>query len=704
MTFTAVGSLQSAENAVAATTTTFSLTPGSTSDFILVSLANNSQPASNVTSTKVAWTKLTADFSMTSTSPTMWINHWIGIPSATGADTVTVTYAASMGGNNSRFDAREFHSSLGNVALDGSPGTVNGAGTASWATLTPAGPGRLYWGWCEDSGSAVAGGTSGFVYEPDSHSNASGYCLSVSAAYTPVWGDSGMIAGLMVLLKEGAAASAPPTAVLIPPGLASPMAFRRQAFPAPAPLLVPGSDTGSGSDSAAISVSDADTGTAAESSLEGPQVQAYPLTPPGRMSPMAWQFQARPSGAPLEVPSQDTGTGAETGQVQPEDSDTGAGAESAQVAVSDSDAGSAAESSLEGPPVQAFPLTPPGRMSPMAFRFQAWPSQAPPLVPSGDTGTGTEGGGQVSPQDSDTGTGAEASAVQVADADTGSGAETSLEGPPVQSYPLIPPGFTSPMAFQRRTWPSQAPLLTPSGDSGSGAEGGTVQVPGSDTGTSSDTASVQVADSDAGTGADAASITVSDSDSGSGADSGQVLTSAVPGTVLVPPGFASPMAFRRRTAFVPAPSVAIIISDSDAGSGAEASQVSVLAAETGTGADPASVQVASPDAGTGADSASVTVSGAEAGTGTDSATVGITAPDTGSGADTSGLDVQGADSGAGADAGSATATVPGSDAGSGADSGTVPGTIPPGLGGTAIGGNTYGGSAVPGNLYGGSAQ
>lgn len=207
MTFTAVGSLTSAENAVSGTSTTFSLTPSTAGDFILVSLANNSQAASAVTSSRVTWTKLTSDFSFTTTSPTMWINHWIGTVNSTGADTVTVTYAGSMGGNNSRFDAREFHSSLGNVALD-QTGTVSSAGgTANWATLTPAGSGRLYWGWSEDQGSAVAGSTSGFVYEPDSHSNASGYCLNVSAAYTPVWGDSGMIAGVMVLVREVSAAA-----------------------------------------------------------------------------------------------------------------------------------------------------------------------------------------------------------------------------------------------------------------------------------------------------------------------------------------------------------------------------------------------------------------------------------------------------------------------------------------------------------------
>jgi hypothetical protein len=204
VTFTAVGSLTSAENAVSATTTTFSLTTTTAGDFILVSLCNNSQPAIAVSSTRVTWYQLTPAFSFASMSPTGQINHWLGRVNSAGSDTVTVTYAASMGGNNSRFDAREFHSSVGNVVVD-AVGTVSGAGTANWATLTPTGaPGgpRMYWGWAEDSGSGVAGSTSGFVYEPDSHSNQEGYCLSVTAAYTPVWGDAGAIAGVMILLRE----------------------------------------------------------------------------------------------------------------------------------------------------------------------------------------------------------------------------------------------------------------------------------------------------------------------------------------------------------------------------------------------------------------------------------------------------------------------------------------------------------------------
>lgn len=204
MTFTAVGSLQNAENAVTSTSTTFSLTTTTVGDFILAQFCCNTSYASVVTSTRCTWTQLapvTGAQAFTFSSP-FNSNIWIGQVNSTGTDTVSVTFNASMGGANCRFDAQEFHSSVGGVYLDTFGVLNNPSGTNTWPTLTPSGTGELYWGWSEDSGSAVSGSTSGFVYTIDSHSNGAGYCLSVSSAYTPVWGDSGQVAGLMALLRE----------------------------------------------------------------------------------------------------------------------------------------------------------------------------------------------------------------------------------------------------------------------------------------------------------------------------------------------------------------------------------------------------------------------------------------------------------------------------------------------------------------------
>ena len=209
MTFTAVGSLQNAENSVAATSTTFALTTTTPGDFVLASLQNGDtgvtgKQTSNVTSTLCTWVNLVLTGPL---NTDFFGSVWLGTVNSAGSDTVTVTYASSMGGANSRFDAHEFASSAGNVALDTS-GTISvPGGTNTWATLTPSGVGRLYWGWGEDDGAASAGSTSGFTYLVDSHSNGAGYCLSVSAAYTPVWGDSGFSSGTMVLLSEGGPAA-----------------------------------------------------------------------------------------------------------------------------------------------------------------------------------------------------------------------------------------------------------------------------------------------------------------------------------------------------------------------------------------------------------------------------------------------------------------------------------------------------------------
>jgi hypothetical protein len=215
VTFTAVGSLQGAENAVSGTSTTFSLTTTTAGDFILAEITNDNYNAagpeqtSNVTSSRVTWNQITGNILLPISGASYYGSVWLGQVNSAGSDTVTVTYASSMGGNNSRFDAREFHSTVVAVPyLDTHGSIARTTGAASWATLTPAGSGELYWGWCENSGSEAAGSTSGFVYEGDAHGNGEGYCLSVSAAYTPVWGDSGQVAGIMVLMTETLPATA----------------------------------------------------------------------------------------------------------------------------------------------------------------------------------------------------------------------------------------------------------------------------------------------------------------------------------------------------------------------------------------------------------------------------------------------------------------------------------------------------------------
>lgn len=203
MTFAAVGSLTSIENSPAGSSQAYSLTTTAAGDWVLMEMAVNAQAATAVSGGLGGgtWTQLTTTVSLPVLQGSQGFgNVWAGRVTSPGTANVTVTFAASLGGANSRFTAREFSVTSGNIALD-VQGSVISA-TSNWAALTPAGSGELYWGYCEDAASAVAGGTSGFVYAVDGNGNGEGYCLSVSSAYTPVWGDSTMQAGVMVLVRE----------------------------------------------------------------------------------------------------------------------------------------------------------------------------------------------------------------------------------------------------------------------------------------------------------------------------------------------------------------------------------------------------------------------------------------------------------------------------------------------------------------------
>lgn len=214
----ATGGFFQGENSVASTSTTFSITTVATGDFILAEFdagdtGVNGKAVTNVTSTRCTWSQFAPTSGALNLNTNFFLNVWKGTVNSVGADTLTVTFSASMGGSNCRFDGREFKSTSGNAFLDVF-GTVNiNGGTSSWASLTPAGSGELYWGWCEDDGSATLPVTpASFVGQADAHANGEGYCLSVptGSPYTPNWSDSGFSAGIMVLVTEIASLPAGP--------------------------------------------------------------------------------------------------------------------------------------------------------------------------------------------------------------------------------------------------------------------------------------------------------------------------------------------------------------------------------------------------------------------------------------------------------------------------------------------------------------
>lgn len=375
------------------------------------------------------------------------------------------------------------------------------------------------------------------------------------------------------------AAAPPPAAPLVPPGFASPMAWQRQARPSEAPPEVPSQDTGTGADTATVTVSDTDAGTGIDSG--GTAGRSFPLIPPGFASPMAFQHQAWPTGAPLEAQSADTGSGADSGTVTADvgDTDTGTGADAATVTIG----------TPPTPPPSAV-LIPPGLASPMAFQRQAGPSGAPLLVPGQDTGAGTDTT-SVQVSDSDTGAGAEGTpTITVSSADTGTGVDSSVEGPPVQSFPLTPPGLASPMSWRTHAWPSGAPTEVPSQDTG--------------TGTDSSSITASVSDSDTGSGADSGSVTatISGTDTGTGADTGGIPGTAFP---LTPPGFSSPMSWRTQRWPTGAP---LGVPGQDTGTGTDTATafVSITDSDTGSGVDAGApaAGVTDTDTGTGTDTGS----------------------------------------------------------------------------------------------------
>ncbi len=153
---------------------------------------------------------------------------------------------------------------------------------------------------------------------------------------------------------------------------------------------------------------------------------------------------------------------------------------------------------------------------------------------------------------------------------------------------LIPPGFASPMAFRRRTWPVPPLPHIFSGDTGTGA------------------------------------------DSGTGAELGN------PGYPLIPPGFRSPMAWQRHSPVIPAslPTFA----SGDTGTGADTATIRVTGADTGTGVDAGQVsQEAETGTGTEAGTVTATVTAADSGSGADAGMIGgVMTGDTGTGTESSG--------------------------------------------------------------------
>lgn len=175
-------------------------------------------------------------------------------------------------------------------------------------------------------------------------------------------------------------------------------------------------------------------------------------------------------------------------------------------------------------------LAPPGRQSPLAFRFLA-PAASP--VPSAYVSS------------SDSGSAAESSSTALASADTAAAAESSS-------------------------------TALSSGDTGGAAESSSTAVASADTASAAESSSTALSDPDTGSAAESSSTALSSGDTGTGADAGTATAPAgPPGAPLIPPGRRSPAAFRFRAPTPPVPAAVAYVADSDSGTAREGELIEI---------------------------------------------------------------------------------------------------------------------------------
>ena len=200
MTFTAVSTL------VDTATTTLAVNPMRVGNFYLAEIITNSNTVycNSITGGNCTWTLLT---SFKGHNNSTYASVFTGVATATGSANATLAFS----GTTPTFEAvaQQFSSSVGSWALATS-GTLDlVTGTNTWPSLTPDGPGNLYFGFFYDSGTATAGSTVGFTYTSYAGDGVAYNPGCGSGAQAPVWGDSGSIFGIAVLLAETPSTSLP---------------------------------------------------------------------------------------------------------------------------------------------------------------------------------------------------------------------------------------------------------------------------------------------------------------------------------------------------------------------------------------------------------------------------------------------------------------------------------------------------------------
>ena len=210
--------------------TTFSLTPNTAGDLILVEIIDPSGSTvvpTSLSSSNVTWLPLGTPF--TGSTNVRSAQVFIGTVTSTGTATVTTGWSGTPP-SSIHYAGQEFSSTAGasSVTLN-VQGNLDSTGTSTWASLTPAAAGELYFGFALDSGSAVAGSTPGYTYNANVDGNGNGLAYNpacTSSAQAPVWGDAGQAIGIMVLVASELAGKGNVSSFDVPQILPGPFWFQ----------------------------------------------------------------------------------------------------------------------------------------------------------------------------------------------------------------------------------------------------------------------------------------------------------------------------------------------------------------------------------------------------------------------------------------------------------------------------------------------
>jgi len=202
MTIAAVGTGKFAD------TNGFTLTPGGTGHFILLSVITTSTTswATGISNSgNVTWTVLVSHQVLGSNAVTETV--FLGQVNSTSAQAQTISF--NTGSPGIRAGWQEFSTTAGfsSVILDAS-GTVDLTSGGHFPAVTPTRSGDTYWSFIWDTVTGAAGSTSGYTYAVDGvHGNLQCYSTScANATQTPNIGNSDGTSGIAVMVYESSGA------------------------------------------------------------------------------------------------------------------------------------------------------------------------------------------------------------------------------------------------------------------------------------------------------------------------------------------------------------------------------------------------------------------------------------------------------------------------------------------------------------------